>query len=100
MVIPHGFMTKATGGGSYTNRQRENVLQHRAWSYARPSNASAITIYGIRMVIAGLYHPVYAGRTGTKNSFERDPTGGSTDWSGESITIAQARLGALIMRGA
>jgi hypothetical protein len=94
MVIPHGFISR--DGVVYINRQRPYAQHHRSWCYKRGENQSTLTIYGIRMVIAGLYHPVYAARTGTKNSFERET---NPDWSDEVITISQARLGALIMRG-
>ncbi len=94
MVIPHGFISY--DGGVYTHRQRPYAQHHRSWNYKRGSNQSTLTIYGIRMVIAGLYHPTFGTHSGSKNSFQRDT---NPDWSDEEITISQARLGALIMRG-
>ncbi len=97
LVIPHGHITNTAPATAYTHKQRPNAAHHRAWSYERPSNAAAVTVYGVRMVIAGLYHPSFATRTGSKNSFERDVA--SPGWSGEGVRIANARVLALIMRG-
>jgi len=96
LVIPHGHITNTVPATAYTHKQRPDSTHHRAWTYERPANAATVTIYGVRMVIAGLYHPSYQTRTGSKNSFERDVA--SPGWSGEAIRIANARLGALVMR--
>ena len=96
LVIPHGHITNTNPATAYTYRQRPGAAHHRAWTYARPANYSTLTVYGVRMVISGLFHPSWQTRTNSKNSFEKNIA--SPGWSGEQITIANARLGALIMR--
>ena len=97
MTLPHAFLTYGEVGVYDVWDDLANLTVQRAWSYVNDTG-NTITIYGIRMVIAGLYHPANSPNTSDLNAFVREIA--SPGWSGDRIRIANARMVALIMRSA
>lgn len=92
MTIPHG--TRYDNAGAQAHLQQTRAMYHRAYAYV--NGGAAVTIYGIRMVINGLYHPLNSANTANLNALAKDNA--NPGWSGQTINIASARLLGLIQR--
>lgn len=93
MVVPHGFLTY--DGIATPHADLANLTMQRGWSYINETGVT-ITVYGIRMVIGGIYHPLNSVNTGNANAFAKDNA--NPGWSGETVTLANARMAAIFMR--
>lgn len=95
MTVAHGFTW--TDGVDRMVTDVDNMSHQRGYAWVNDTGDD-ITIYGIRLVINGLYHPERSADTGLRNAFQKDNS--SPGWSGEDIRIANVNLLALIMRSA
>jgi len=104
MTIPHGWRyydgvqrhnedDAATASAGFAPQTK--VVHRRTYNYVNESG-STITIYGLRLVINGLYHAEYSADTGNKNALEKDND--ATGWKDEQVRIAGVWHSALVMR--
>lgn len=92
-VIPHGSRY-AFSGQTYLLKHTDLPVR-RSYNYVNDTG-SPITIYGLRLVINGLFHPVCSSFTSNKNALTKKIS--APTWDGETIEINGVTLGALVQR--
>lgn len=101
LAIPHGWRYydgvqrhNEDDGASSGTLPQTKMLHRRSYSYA--NTGGNVTIYGLRLVINGLYHAEKTANTDDENAFQKDND--ATGWKDEQVKIAGVWHRALVMR--
>ena len=94
MTIPH-YTRYYDNAGNVLDMGHENSSYHRAYFYQN-NTGNTITIYGLRIVIDGLYFPW---RTGTVTTNRFIHVYSDTITPGDTLTIGPAYMVAIVQRG-